>query len=312
MPSRSYHVAMQRKHILLAIMVTAIWGINFSVIRIGLGSFPPLLLLALRFVLAALPALFLPRPKNIPVPRLIAIATTMFIGQFSLLFLSMAHGMSAGLAAVVLQAQAFLTMLFAAMAFGEKIRANHIIGSLLACCGLTLIATSAGGAQFTLLGFGLCIAAAVSWAVGNVLLRGSGQADMMALMAWLSVVPPLPLLAMSAAMEGPERMLHALTHINASGVFAVLYLAVLSTTVGYGIWGKLIREYPASKIAPFALLVPVFGLTASAVLLGERFNAGQLGGAVAVLAGLVVLIGSRAQWGRLLQWLGLRRATETV
>ena len=303
---------MQRKHILLAVMVTAIWGINFSVIRIGLGSFPPLLLLALRFVLAALPALFLPRPKNIPWPRMIAIASTLFIGQFSLLFLSMSHGLSAGLAAVILQAQAFLTMLFAAMAFGEKIRLNHIIGSLLAACGLALIATSAGGAQFTLIGFALCIAAAVSWAVGNVLLRGSGSADMMALMAWLSVIPPLPLLAMSAVMEGPERMAQALTNINLSGVFAVLYLAVLSTTVGYGVWGKMIREYPASKIAPFSLLVPVFGLSASAVILGERFNAGELLGAVAVLAGLVVLIGSRAQLGKLLHFFGLRQTEKTA
>ena len=284
---------MQRKHILLAVMVTAIWGINFSVIRIGLGSFPPLLLLALRFVLAALPAFFLPRPKNISWPRMIAIASTLFIGQFSLLFLSMSHGLSAGLAAVVLQAQAFLTMLFAAMAFGEKIRLNHIIGSLLAACGLALIATSAGGAQFSLIGFALCIAAAVSWAVGNVLLRGSGSADMMALMAWLSVIPPLPLLAMSAVMEGPERMHYALTHITGSGIFAVLYLSVLSTTVGYGIWGKLVSEYPAAKIAPFALLVPVVGVLASGVLLGERFNASQLGGAVAVLAGLIVLVGNR-------------------
>ncbi|QIL80297.1 EamA family transporter [Diaphorobacter sp. HDW4A] len=303
---------MQRKHILLAIMVTAIWGINFSVIRIGLGTFPPLLLLALRFVLACLPALFLPRPKNISWPRMIAIASTLFIGQFSLLFLSMAHGLSAGLAAVILQAQAFLTMLFASMAFGEKIRVNHIVGSLLACCGLALIVTSAGGAQFTLLGFALCIGAAVSWAMGNVLLRGSGSADMMALMAWLSLIPPLPLLAMSAILEGPERMLHALTHIQPSGIFAVLYLAVLSTTIGYGIWGRLISEYPASKIAPFSLLVPVFGLTASAVLLGERFNAGELAGALAVLAGLCVLISSREQLAKLLQTLGLAGTRKTV
>ena len=273
-------------------MVATIWGINFSVIRIGLGTFPPLLLLALRFVIAALPVLFLPRP-NVSWPRLIGIASALFIGQFSLLFLGMAHGMPAGMAAIVLQAQAFVTMLLAALVYGERLKANHFVGAALACAGLALIASSAGGSNFTTIGFVLVLGAAFSWAWGNVLLRGTGPVDMMALMAWLSLVPPIPLLILSALMEGPERMHYALTHITGSGIFAVLYLSVLSTTVGYGIWGKLVSEYPAAKIAPFALLVPVVGVLASGVLLGERFNASQLGGAVAVLAGLIVLVGNR-------------------
>lgn len=299
MPSTSYHVPMKRQHIALAVMVAAIWGVNFSVIRIGLGSFPPIFLVAVRFMIVALPVLFLPRPQ-VPWPRMVAIATTLFIGQFTLLFLSMSHGMPAGLASVVLQAQAFLTMGFAALLFKERLRGQHVAGMLLACAGLALIASTAGGAQLSLLGFVLCVAAAACWAMGNVLLRGTGSADMMALMAWLSLVPPIPLFALSLVMEGPGRIAHAVTHIDGGGVFAVLYLSILSTTVGYGVWGKLIRQYPAAQVTPYALLVPVFGMLASGVLLGERFSAQQWGGVAMVLMALAVLLGSRAWLGRLI------------
>ena len=280
---------MKPHHIVLALLVAAIWGINFTVIVIGLGSFPPLLLAALRFVIAALPALVLPRP-NVPWPRLVAIGATLFLGQFAFLFTGMAVGMPAGLASVTLQAQAFLTILIASVALRERPTPRQIAGTLVALVGLLVIAGTVGGPDFSALGLGLCLAAALCWAVGNVLLRGTGKLDMLSLVAWISLIPPIPLFALSLLLDGPETVGQALLALNWSGVWAVLYISVLSTTLGFGIWGWLLKQYPAATVAPFSLLVPIFGAASAAIVLGERFGPARMTGMALIIAGLVIVV----------------------
>ena len=279
---------MKPNHIALALLVAAIWGINFTVIAIGLGSFPPLLLAALRFVVVALPALVLPRP-NLPWPRLVAISATLFLGQFALLFTGMTVGMPAGLASVTLQAQAFLTILIAAFALRERPTLRQIAGTLVALAGLLVIARTAGGPDFSVLGLGLCLAAALCWAVGNVLLRGAGKLDMLSLVAWISLIPPIPLFLLSLLLDGPETVGRALLALNWSGVLAVLYISILSTTLGFGIWGWLLKQYPAATVAPFSLLVPIFGAASAAIVLGERFGPARMAGMALIIAGLVIV-----------------------
>lgn len=279
---------MKPRHIALALLVAAIWGINFTVIVIGLGSFPPLLLAALRFVVVALPALVLPRP-DLPWSRLVAIGATLFLGQFAFLFTGMAVGMPAGLASVTLQAQAFLTILLASVALRERPTPRQIAGTLVALVGLIVIAWTVGGPDFSTLGLGLCLAAALCWAVGNVLLRGAGKLDMLPLVAWISLIPPVPLFMLSLLLDGPEAIGQALLALNWSGVWAVLYISVLSTTLGFGIWGWLMKQYPAATVAPFSLLVPIFGAASAALVLGERFGPARLTGMALIVAGLVIV-----------------------
>lgn len=279
---------MKPHHIALALLVAAIWGINFTVIVIGLGSFPPLLLAALRFVVVALPAFVLPRP-DLPWSRLVAIGATLFLGQFAFLFTGMAAGMPAGLASVILQAQAFLTILLASAALRERPTPRQIAGTLVALVGLIVIAWTVGGPDFSTLGLGLCLAAALCWAVGNVLLRGAGKLDMLSLVAWISLVPPVPLFMLSLLLDGPEAIGQALLALNWSGVWAVLYISVLSTTLGFGIWGWLMKQYPAATVAPFSLLVPIFGAASAAIVLGERFGPARLTGMALIVAGLIIV-----------------------
>ncbi|MCE6075087.1 EamA family transporter [Agrobacterium vitis] len=281
---------MKPQHILLALLVAAIWGINFTVISVGLGSFPPLLLAALRFAIAATPALLLPRP-NIRWPLFIWIGATLFLGQFALLFTGMAVGITAGLASVVLQSQAFLTILIASTFLRERPTFRQITGTLVAFAGLVVIADTAGGTDFTMTGLGLCLAAALCWAVGNVLLRRAGTAvDMFALMAWLSLIPPIPLLGMSLIVDGPATLGHAMQAMSWGGVGTVLYIAVLSTTLCFAIWGQLLKKYPASAVAPFSLLVPIFGAASGALFLGEKFETTRIVGMIMVTTGLVVIV----------------------
>lgn len=275
------------RHIALAVLVTAIWGFNFVVIRLGLGSVPPLLLAALRFVVAALPAIFLARPTVAPF-RMIAIGMTLFVGQFAFLFPAMKLGMPPGLASVTLQSQAFLTILFASLALGERPKSRQLAGAGIAALGLLTIATTVGG-DFTAVGLGLTIASAASWAIGNVLMRGAGKANMLPMMVWLSLVPPVPLFLLSLAFEGWPAIVSGVTGMGFVGAGSVLYLALLATLVGFGLWGFLLRNHPASTVAPFSLLVPLFGTLSSWLVLGETFSPLRVAGMGLILLGLATI-----------------------
>lgn len=280
---------MRPREILLALFVVVAWGVNFVIIEIGLGTMPPLLLAALRFAVAALPAMLIPRPA-VPWPRFIFIGLVLFTGQFGLLFLSMKVGMPAGLASVVIQSQAFLTGPIAALVLGEKISPRQMGGTVIAFIGLAAIATTAGGGGVTLVGLLLSLGAALCWAIGNVALRGAGKVDMFAMVTWLSIVPPLPLLALSWLFEGPQAIGAAFLHMGWAGVGAVAYIAIVSTNIGYGIWAYLLKLYPAAQVAPFSLLVPIVGIISAALLLGEQFGPVRLAGMVLVFAGLIVAV----------------------
>jgi O-acetylserine/cysteine efflux transporter len=268
--------------------VAALWGVNFVVIRVGLGDFPPLLLAALRFVVAALPVFFLPRPP-LPWIKLTAVGLALFVGQFGFLFSGMANGMPAGLASVTLQSQAFFTVVIATLIYGERPNRRQWGGIGVALAGLAVIGATAGTDGFTLQGLVLVIAAALSWAIGNVLLRSCPKMEMLPAMVWLSLVPPLPLFGLSLLIEGPHAITLALMSVSWAGIGSIAYLAVVATLIGFGIWGQLIKQYPVSTVAPFSLLVPIFGTLAAALLLGERFSAQRLCGMVLVVAGLAGL-----------------------
>ncbi len=289
------------RHIALAVLVAAIWGFNFVVIRVGLDTFPPLLLTALRFVVAALPALLV-RPPALPVGRMVLIGLTWFFGQFVFVFLAMSHGMPPGLASLTLQAQSFFTILIAAAALGERPAPRQIAGVLVAFCGLGLIGLSIGG-DMTLIGLILTLCAAASWACGNVLMRQTGPVDMLPMVVWLSLVPPLPAFALSLAFEGWPAIAASFAHADLLSYGAVLYLAVPTTLLGFGIWGHLLKRYPAGTVAPFSLLVPLFGTVSAALVLGERFPPLRFGGMALIVCGLLVVVLPLGKWLR-----GLRGA----
>jgi O-acetylserine/cysteine efflux transporter len=285
-------MAMSPKDLLVALVVVLAWGVNFVVIKVGLHGVPPMLLGALRFMLAAFPAvLFIKRP-NIPLKWLLAYGVTISFGQFVFLFYAMSVGMPAGLASVVLQAQAFFTLGFAALFLHERFHAPNVIGLLIAALGLALIgmqSTAGGGAQaMTLVGFLLTLCAAAMWALGNIAMKKVGRVDLVGLVVWASLIPPVPFLVLSYFVEGPQRMAGALEGIGMTSVLAIVYLAFVATLLGYSLWGRLLSKYPASQVAPFSLLVPIVGLVTASLVLDERLTAAEIGGAALVMGGLFV------------------------
>ena len=280
---------MRPAHIALAVLVAAIWGLNFVVVEVGLDDFPPLLLSALRYTLASLPLLVLGGGAGVPWKWVLAVGGAIGVVKFSLLFVGMDVGMPAGLASLVLQAQALFTVVLAAVVLRERIRGGQVLGLALAFGGLALVAGGLSG-EATAAGFALVIAAGAAWGIGNLALKKAAPADPLRFMTWMCVVPPLPLFAMSLAFEGPGEVGAALSGVDLGGIGAVAYIAFLATTVGWGLWGRLMGLYPASTVAPFALLAPVFGLAFAALLLGEALTARELIAAVLVLGGVLLTL----------------------
>jgi O-acetylserine/cysteine efflux transporter len=268
----------------LGLLVAALWGLAFVATKVALETFSPPELVLLRFVVAGAAAAFLPRPR-LPWGRLVALGLFLYTGQFVFQFFGIAAGMPAGLAAVAVQTQALFTVALAALVLGERPGPLQLGGIALATVGLGVLALTVG-VDFTARGLALTLLSALSWAVGNLLLKRAPATDMAGLAAWLSLVPPLPALALMLALDGPAALPRALATAPWVALAAAVYLGAAATVVAYAIWGALLRRHPTAAVAPFALLVPVIGMAASAAFLGERFGTLRLAGIGLVLAGV--------------------------
>jgi O-acetylserine/cysteine efflux transporter len=275
---------MPRRHVAIAVVVAVIWGVNFVVIHVGLESFPPLLFASLRFFLVALALPFVPRP-GVPIRYVIAVGVFLSATQHSLLFIGMDEGMPAGLASLVLQLQAAFTVGLAVLLLGERPRPAQLAGGALALTGIGIIALGRAEAV-PLVALALTVAAAASWGVGNVATRKASSPHPLGLLVWSSLVPPIPLLGLSLLTERGQPV-----ELDATGVLALLYVVVLSTLFGFGVWTWLLSRHTASNVAPFSLLVPVFGIAAAWLALGEVPNGAEIAGAAVILAGLALTVG---------------------
>ncbi|WP_312118944.1 O-acetylserine/cysteine exporter [Kosakonia cowanii] len=284
---------MARKDVLLAMLVVVAWGLNFVVIKVGLHAMPPLMLAGLRFLLVAFPALlFVARPK-VPMRLLLGYGLTISFGQFAFLFCAIKFGMPAGLASLVLQAQAFFTIVLGAGIFGERLQVKQLVGIALAVVGvLVLIEASLTGQHIPLLGFMLTLAGAFSWACGNIfnkkIMQHSSRPAVMSLVVWSALIPIVPFMVCSLIFDGPALMLESVVAIDTTTLLSLVYLAFIATILGYGIWGTLLGRYETWRVAPLSLLVPVVGMASAALLLDEKLSVMQLAGAVLVMAGLYI------------------------
>jgi O-acetylserine/cysteine efflux transporter len=278
----------------LAVLVAVIWGLAFVASRIALDEFSPPLMTMLRFAIAAVPCLFVRKP-NISWPLLIAISSSLFLGQFLAQAYGLAHGVPVGLTSVIVQSQALFTIAFAVIAFREVPTPVQTLGIAVATVGLLMICGTVGF-DFSVGAFAVLMISPVSFAIGNLLLRQAREVPMFDLFAWLCLVPPLPLLALALLTDGPQATMNSLIHISMTGLVCMLGLGAVSTSIAYWLWGRLLRDYTAAQVVPFALLVPFVGAAASSLVFGERFGPLRLSGMVIVVCGIaVMLLSKRAQ-----------------
>ena len=274
---------------LLVLAVVAVWGSNFVVIKWGLADFPPMTFAALRFIFAALPAVFFLKRPDVSWGNLAAYGVLIGVGQFGLLYLAMTHWISPGLASLVVQTQAFFTIGFAMLLTGERVRGLQVAALLLAASGLAWLMAHVSR-EVTPIGLGLVLVAALSWAGGNTVQRAGAPNSALAYVVWASVFSAPPLFAVALLTEGWPAMRQAVLQADAGAWAAVLWQSLGNTIFGYTAWGWLLARHPTATIAPLALLVPVFGMGASALLLGEPLTHWKLTAAALVLGGLALNI----------------------
>jgi O-acetylserine/cysteine efflux transporter len=278
---------------LLALLVAAIWGANFPATHFALQQFPPFLLVAVRFGIIAIPTV--PRP-DVPVRWLLGYGVGFGVLQFAFLYLGMSHGMPSGLASLVLQSSAPFTVVLGAAFLRERVSGRQALGIAVALGGLAVIAVHRAQVA-PVVPLLLTVAGGFGWALGNLANRRARTDAPFRLTLWMSVVPPVPMLVLSLAFEGPHRDGDALRGVTdpaaVPALLGLLYVVVVATLVGSGIWTTLMTRNPAGRVAPFSMAVPAVGLLASWLLLGETVDPVEVIGAAAIVGG--VLFGSRAR-----------------
>ena len=280
---------MPLRHILLALLVVAIWGFNFVVIKLSVEALPPILAAALRFAAAAFPAVLFVKPPKTPAWIVVAFGLSFGVALYGFLNLGLAWGMPAGLSSLVLQTQAFFTMVMAFLLLGERPSRYQVIGAAIAFGGIAVIASERLEVT-SLLPLGLVILAAISWGVANVITKKAGRVNAISFTVWGSLVAPLPLLLLSLLTEGWPAVSAALAGFSLSDAGLIAFLAYPATLLGGGIWSWLLGKHPASVVAPFTLLVPITGLASGYLVLGETVTRIEIFGALLVIGGLIVTL----------------------
>jgi O-acetylserine/cysteine efflux transporter len=279
--------ALPLSHALLALAAVVVWGSNFVVIKVGLAHLPPLTFAALRFTFAFLPAALVVRRPKAPWRNLALYGLLIGVGQFGLLYIAMQRFISPGLASLVVQMQAFFTVGLAMALTGERVRPYQLAALGLAGAGLAWLIAHAS-AEVTPLGLTLVLLAALAWAGGNMAAKANGGANMVEYVVWAAPFSALPLYALAIGVEGWPAVSGVIAHADAATWAAVAWQSVGNTLFGYAVWGWLLARHPAATISPLSLLVPVVGMGASAIFLGESLPAWKLTAAALVLGGLAL------------------------
>lgn len=274
-------------HTLLAIFVAVIWGVAFIATRFGLDSFTATQLAVLRFLIGSIAIFFVPRPQ-ISLKLFLYLGFFLFTFQFLFQFFGIANGMPPGLASVIVQTQVFFTIFFAAFVFKEQANVQQILGIVCAVVGIMLISFTIGKG-LSLIGLCLTLLSAISWGIGNIFLKQLKNVDMFSLVVWLSLVPPLPALLLSFLIDD-RYLISTLSSASWLSIVSVLYLGLVATVLAYAVWGRLLQLYSAVSVTPFALLTPIVGAIASAIVFGEEFTPLRLSGIIVMLIGLCIIV----------------------
>lgn len=303
---------MRPVHYLLALLVVVLWGVNFIFIDFGLRDWPPLLLVAARFTVVVIPAILFVRFPRGSFGRILLIGVFMSAGQFGLLYTSLFLGLPVGLSSIILQIQAAFTVLVAALALREIPNRRQIIGILIGVAGLAVIGLSLQ-ASIPVVAFVVCLGAALSWAIGNVIARGVKPGiSGLQMTVWSGLVVPLPMLALSLLIDGPAEVVRSLAHPTWGVLASVVYTAGVASLIGYVIWNSLLARFPASQVAPFTLLVPPVGVGAAWLVLGDRPTVPELIGGALLILGVAVTTGVHRTIARGIKGVPRRRRRDVV
>ncbi|WP_046383059.1 EamA family transporter [Pseudomonas veronii] len=278
---------MQKKHLVLAVLVTLVWGVNFPLTKLGLRAIDPFVLTGIRFALAALPLVFFIKRPAVRFHYVAAYGLIFGLGMWGVINYGIQVGVSPGIASLIIQLSVFFSMGWGYVLFQEKIRRAQVLGAVLAVTGLAgIIATQHG--DHALLGILLIVFSALAWSVGNVIIKQSGVKEIFSFMVWASLFPPIPLWLMAWWLHGSAAFASVGANLDLTAVGSILFQVYLATHFAYWGWNSLLKAYPVSTVAPLSLLIPVFGMTSSMLIIGERISTPNLLSIALIITGLAV------------------------
>ncbi|NWB86276.1 EamA family transporter [Pseudomonas gingeri] len=290
----------------LGLLVTIIWGSNFSVIELGLEQLDPFLLTALRFTCCALPLVFfMKRPAGVSLTAIAGYGLLFGVGLWWVVNYAMHLGLTPGLASLILQFSAFFTIFLSAWLLKEKIAGPQIAGVILASLGLLSIIHFTEG-QAVLTGTVLVLLAALSWSACNLIVKQTRPGDMVAFIVWSSLFAAPPLFLMTWLAKGSAPFYQLGTNLTPAAIFSVLFQAYVTTLFGYRVWNNLMKKYPSSMVAPLSLMVPISGVTTSWLMFDESIGPYKLASIVVILLGIALFINAAL----IANWLQARAARQ--
>ncbi|HDL7825310.1 TPA: EamA family transporter [Yersinia enterocolitica] len=278
---------------LIALLITAIWGVNFSIIKLGLITADPLILAGIRFTLCALPAVFFIKKPDTSWRYIIGYGLLFGIGLWGIVNLGIKAGVSAGIASLVLQFGAFFTLVLGAFLFHENLSKYQYIGIIVALLGLTSIIFISDG-SVTFIGLVLVLCGAVVWGLVSIIIKKSDTKQVFSFLVWSSLFSPVPLFILSYLFNGPSGFTELAIHFNTTTLFSILFQVYPNTLFAYWVWNSLLTKYPVSVVAPLSLLVPIFGMLGSVMIFNESIPSGKVIAMIFIISGLIIgLYGKR-------------------
>lgn len=278
---------MQKKDFLLAVIITFVWGINFSIIKLGLISLNPFMLSGLRFLLCAIPLIFFIKKPNVSMVYIASYGLIFGVGLWGMVSLGIYFGISAGVASLVLQLSAFFTVILGAIVLHEKIQLHKKLGFVTALAGIAFIISITDG-TVTYLGLSLVLVGAISWSVANVIVKKAGTKEVFAFLIYSSIFSPIPLFLLAYLTQGDVVFINFFENLDGRAIFSILFQVYPTTLMGYWVWNSLLHKYPASSVAPLSLLVPIFGLLGSYFVFNEPIGSLKIIACALIVSGLVI------------------------
>lgn len=282
--------------ILLAIAVAVIWGMGFVFAKAAIDHFPPILLMALRFTLTALALVWFVRPPWQLLHRVFWIALISAAIQYSLTFTGL-KGLDASTASLIIQLEVPFGAFLAWIVFHDRLGWGRAFGMLLAFIGVVLIAGEPRY-EHNLTSILLLVGGALTWAIGQIMIKTLGVVGGFTLIAWVAVWAAPQLFVASWLFE--DGQIEAIKTAPPIVWAAISYLGLVMTALGYALWYHLLARHDVNQVMPFLLLLPVTAVAGGVLFLGETLTVTTVAGGLLAIGGVAIinfwpaLVGKRA------------------
>lgn len=285
---------MKKNDLILAVFVMAIWGFNFSMIKMGITNVHPLIATAARFAFAVIPAIFFIARPNVAWRYLVSYGLVFGVGIWGMASWSITAGLSSGMSSVLLSSNVLIGMAVGLFVFKEKSSPRKLMGALLAMVAL-LVLVSATNGNITASGLMLIMIAAISWTLMGVIVKASKTKQAFAFNVWGMLFAPVPLVLFATALHGEQILWQAYENWDMNTTIAVAFQAYPTTLFGYWVWNRTLIKYPLSTAAPLTLLVPVFALISGYFMYDEVLSVPQIIASTLFLIGIGLIIRPQPQ-----------------